>query len=79
MNLTIMTNEWNRWDESETEQGMRMKEIVKSDVFWSDAKYIVSIITPDFQFINYGDGDASTLGDMYKCIDPMLVQMSIVV
>jgi hypothetical protein len=32
----------------------RVKDILKSYVFWSDAKYIVAIITPFFQVIKYG-------------------------
>lgn len=75
----VMTNEWNRWDRSRTKQGLRVKETVKSDVFWSDAKYIVSFITPVFQFIKYGDVDASTLGEVYECINAMLGQMRAVV
>jgi hypothetical protein len=79
LQLMVMTNEWNRWDGSRSEQGMRVKDIVKSDVFWSDAKYIVSIIRPVFEVIRYGDGDAPTLGEVYECIDSMLGQMRAVV
>ena len=32
LQLMVMTNEWNRWDGSRTEQGFRVKEILKSDV-----------------------------------------------
>lgn len=71
----VMTNEWNRWAKAKTAQGRRVKEIVKSDVFWTDAKYIVSIISPVFQVIRYGDGDAPNLGEVYECIDSMLDQM----
>ncbi|XP_059072621.1 uncharacterized protein LOC131873636 [Cryptomeria japonica] len=75
LQLMVMTNEWNRWAEAKTEQGRRVKEIVKSDVFWTDTKYIVSIISPVFQVIRYGDGDAPNLGEVYECIDSMLGQM----
>lgn len=49
--------------------------MVKSDEFWSVAKYIVSIITPVFQVIRYGDGNAPNLGEIYECTDSMLGQM----
>lgn len=71
----VMTNEWNRWDEAKTEQGRRVKEIVKSDVFWIDVKYVVSIISLVFQVIRYGDGDAHILREVYECNDFMLDQM----
>jgi hypothetical protein len=51
LQLMVMTADWNRWAESKTEQGRKVKDTVKSDVFWSDAKYIVSIITPVFQVV----------------------------
>ncbi len=79
LQLIVMMNEWNRWDGSRSEQGMRVKDIVKSDVFWSDAKYIVSIIRPIFEVIKYGDGDVPTLGEVYELIDSMLGQMRAVV
>ena len=40
------------------------EDIVKSNVFWSNAKYIVSIICLVFEVIRYGDGDAPTLGEV---------------
>lgn len=52
---------------------------MKSDQFWSDAKYIVSIITPVFQVIRYEDADSPSLGEVYECIVSMLGQMNIVV
>ena len=33
LQLIVLTNEWSRWDGSRIEQGMNVKEIVKSDVF----------------------------------------------
>jgi hypothetical protein len=56
-----------------------VKDILKSYVFWSDAKYIVAIITPFFQVIKYGDANAPNLGEVYECIDSMLDQMRVVV
>ena len=75
----VMTQEWYQWPESRIEQGKRVKETVKSDHFWSDAKYIVSIITPVFQVIRYGDVDSPSLGEVYECIDSMLGQMRVAV
>ena len=49
-----------------------MKETMKSDQFWSDAKYIVSIITPLFRVIRYGDADSISLGEVYEFIGSML-------
>ena len=72
LQLMVMTQEWNRWPESRTEQEKRVKKTVKSDQFWSDAKYIVSIITMVFQVIKYGDADSPNLGEVYECIDSML-------
>ena len=37
LQLMVMMNEWNRWNGSKTEV-LRVKEIVKSNQFWSDAK-----------------------------------------
>ena len=50
----VMMNEWNRWDGSKIEQGLSVKEMVKNNALWSDAKYNVSFIILDFQVSNMG-------------------------
>ncbi|XP_059075352.1 uncharacterized protein LOC131875288 [Cryptomeria japonica] len=79
LQLMVMTTKWNRWPESKTQQGLRVKEVVKNDLFWTDAKYIVSIIAPIFTIIRFGDSNAPSLGEVYECIDSMLGQMKVVV
>lgn len=53
--------------------------MVKRGIFWVNAKYIVSIISPIFTIIRYGDANAPDLGEVYECIDNMLGQMKVVV
>ena len=75
LQLMVMTQEWNRWPKSKTEQGKRVKETVKSDQFWSDTKYIVSIITLVFQAIRYGDTDSPSLEEFHD-VDASFVSLT---
>lgn len=52
---------------------------MKNDVFWVDAKYIVSIIALIFTIIRFGDFNAPSLGEVYEYIDSMLDQMKDIV
>ena len=70
-----MTPEWNRWTESKTEEGKKIRNQILDNDWWVDCSYLVSILRPIVEVICYGDTDSPSLGEIYETFDSMLGQV----
>lgn len=68
----IVSQEWNAWTESKSPQAKQIRDMLLSDYWWVDCRYVVSFTTPIVELIRYADSDSPTLGKIYECIDTMV-------
>ena len=71
----VVTPEWNRWEESNTEDGKKIKNQILDNDWWVDCSYLVSILCPIVEVIFYGDTDSPSLGEIYETFHNMLGQV----
>ena len=69
---TIVSQEWNAWAESKSAQGKKLREMLLSEEWWTECKYVVSFTSPVVELIRYADSDSPSLGEIYECMDSMV-------
>ena len=72
LQATVVSQEWNAWTESKSPQAKQIRDMLLSDDWWADCRYVVSFTAPIVELIRYADSDSPTLGEIYECIDTMV-------
>ena len=68
----VVTPDWNRWTESKTEEGKRIRLQILDNDWWVDCSYLVSFLRPIVKVIRYTNTDTPSLGEIYETFDSML-------
>ena len=71
----VVTPEWNRWTESKTEEGKKIRLQILDNDWWVDCSYLVSILRPIVEVIRCTYTDSPSLGEIYETFDNMLGQV----
>ena len=70
--MTVVSSEWNAWNESKSPQAKKIREMLLNEDWWADCTYVVSFTAPIVELIRYADSDSPALGEIYECIDTMV-------
>lgn len=71
LQATVVSSEWNAWNESKSPQAKKIREMLNGD-WWVDCRYVVFFTTTIVELIKYVDSNSPTLGEIYECIDIMV-------
>ena len=74
-----MTPDWNRWAESKTEEGKKIRIQILDNDWWTDCGYLVSLLRLVVEVIRSTDTDSPTLGEIYETFDSMLDQVRVAI
>ena len=72
LQVTVVSLEWNAWNESKSPQAKKIREMLLNEDWWADCTYVVSFTAPIVELIRYADSDSPALGEIYECIDTMV-------
>jgi len=71
----VVSPDWNRWTESKTEEGKKIRLQILDNDWWTECSYLVSFLRPIVEVIRYTDTDSPSLGEIYETFDSMLGQV----
>ena len=60
----VVTPDWNRWTESKTEEGRRIRLQISDNDWWVNCSYLVSFLRPIVEVIHYTDTDSPSLEEI---------------
>lgn len=69
LSRTVMSREWERWDDKNTPKALAFTRMVLKESWWQQAEVLVKVMNPLYSVLRLTDMEGSTIGLLYEFMD----------